>query len=435
MNCPLCGEELDQTGRCPNCGEEPAQTDAEPLEPAKSLPGIFYENLAASRAEEEQERQTPRQPRFTTGERRGLFLTMALLVAVLTTVWLGSRQYDPDAVAMYGGEGISMDNRTFAIYYRSAVAETNNQYSQKKTQPPFDPEGDLERQYINLEEDYSWADYFRQQALEDAALTESLVARANRAGFQPDAEKISAFEATLEQLPAMAAASGYTKKDGTGDIDAYLLAKYGPAVTEKTYRQYLRDTFLAQSYSDALYRAGTFSDAQMEEYYQAHRSDYTALTKSELPNVDIRQVLYLSGDGEDEAAVWQRAEADLDWLRQQGNTEQAFIELAQRQSADSGSRDAGGLLTNIAPGQLGAEFSSWCFDPKGHAYGDISIAKSDYGVHLIFFLNYRDNFQWKDQVTEDMRSQSLSQRFSELLEETDCRLTRFALSPPVESDN
>lgn len=435
MNCPLCGEELDQTGRCPNCGEEPAQMDTEPLEPSKSLPGIFYENLAASRAEEEQERQTPWQPRFSAGERRGLFLTLVLLAAVLTTVWLASRQYDPDAVAMYGNEGISMDNRTFAIYYRSAVAETNNQYSQQKAQPPFDSEGNLERQYINLEEDYSWADYFRQQALEDAALTESLVARANRAGFQPDAEKISAFEATLEQLPAMAAASGYTNKDGTGDAAAYLHARYGPAVTVETYQQYLRDTFLAQSYSDALYRAGTFSDAQLEEYYQAHRSDYTALTKSELPNVDIRQVLYLPGDGEDDAAVWQRAEADLDWLRQQGNTEQAFIELAQRQSADSGSRDAGGLLTNIAPGQLGAEFSSWCFDPQGHAYGDVGIAKSDYGVHLIFFLNYRDNFQWKDQVTEDMRSQSLSQRFSELLEETDCRLTRFALSPPAQNDN
>ena len=208
MNCPLCGEELDQTGRCPNCGEESARMDTESLEPSQTLPGIFYENLAASRAEEAQERQMSRQPRYTPGERRGLFLSLVLLAAVLTTVWLGSRQYDPDAVAMYGGEGISMDNRTFAIYYCSAVAETNNQYSQQKTQPPFDPAGNLERQYINLDEDYSCADYFRQQALEDAALTESLVARANRAGFQPDAEKISAFEATLEQLTKLLQESG-----------------------------------------------------------------------------------------------------------------------------------------------------------------------------------------------------------------------------------
>lgn len=428
MNCPLCGEELDQAGHCPNCGEADWM---EPEPTSKALPGIFYENLAASREEEAQEHQAPRQPRYTPGERRGLSLSVLLLLAILLVVWLGCRQYDPNATAMWGNEGIAMDNRTFAIYYRSAVAELQSQYSQQNAQLPFDPSGNLERQYINLDEGYTWADYFRQKALEDAALTASLVVRANRAGFQPDSEKIGAFEASLAQLGDMAAASGYAKKDGTGDVSAYLQARYGPAVTEKTYRQYLRDTFLAQSYSDALYQAGTFSEEQLEEYYQAHQSDYSALPQSELPNVDIRQVLYLPEEQGDWSTARERAQADLEALRQQGSTERAFCELAQQQSADSGSRDAGGLLTNIAPGQLGAEFSAWCFDPQGHAYGDIGIAESNYGVHLIFFLSYRDNFQWKDQVTEDLRTESLSQRFSELLEETDCQLTRFAISPPM----
>ena len=429
MNCPLCGEELDQTGNCPNCGEA-GWMGSEAPEATKQLPGIFYENLAVSREEAEQERQAPKRLRYTPGERWGICLSVLLLALVLLTTWLVSGQYDPDAVAMQGNEGICMDNRTFAIYFGNAMAEMKAQYSQQNVQLPFDPSGNLERQYINLEEGYTWADYFRQQALEDAALTESLVARANRADFQPDAEKICAFEASLEQLPNMAAASGYTEKNGAGDMEAYLRARYGPAVTEKTYQQYLRDTFLAQSYSDALYRAERFSDAQLEEYYQSHRSDYTTLPQSELPNVDIRQVLYLPDNEESLAAARQRIEEDLSWLQQQGNTEQAFMELAQRQSADSSSRDAGGLLTDLAPGQLGAEFSSWCFDPRGHSYGDIGIAESDYGIHLIFFLSYRDNFQWKDQVTENLATEALSRRFSELLEETNCRLTRFALSPP-----
>ena len=429
MNCPLCGEELDQAGNCPNCGEAGWKPPEVP-EATKQLPGIFYENLAASREESAQEHQAPKQPRYTSGERWGLCLSVFLLVLVLLTTWLVSRQYDPDAVAMQGNEGIFMDNRTFSIYFGNAMAEMKNQYSQQNAQLPFDPSGNLERQYINLEEGYTWADYFRQQALEDAALTKSLVARANRAGFQPEPENIRAFEASLEQLPNMAAASGYTNRDGTGDVEAYLRAKYGPAVTEKTYQQYLRDTFLAQSYSDALYRAERFSDAQLEEYYQSHRSDYTALPQSELPNVDIRQVLYLPDQKGSLAAAQRRIEEDLNWLRQQGSTEQAFMELAQRQSADSGSRDAGGLLTDLAPGQLGEGFSSWCFDPAGHAYGDIGIAESDYGIHLIFFLGYRDNFQWKDRVTEDLAAEALSQEFSELLEQTDCKLTRFALSPP-----
>ena len=151
MNCPLCGEELEQAGHCPNCGEADWM---EPESTSKALPGIFYENLAASREEEAQEHQAPRQPRYTPGERRGLFLSVLLLLAILLVVWLGCRQYDPNATAMWGNEGIAMDNRTFAIYYRSAVAELQSQYSQQNAQLPFDPSGNLERQYINLDEGY-----------------------------------------------------------------------------------------------------------------------------------------------------------------------------------------------------------------------------------------------------------------------------------------
>lgn len=431
MNCPLCGEEMDPAGYCPNCGAEAEAEEAPQALPERDLPGIFYENLTASQAEGEQERRAPRQPRYSPTERRGIVGSVVLLAVILAVTWFGCAQYDPNAVAMYGNEGITMDNRTFAIYYRTEVAELEAQYSQQNAQLPFAPDGNLERQYIDLDKDYSWADYFREKALEDAALTESLVARAERADFQPEPDKISAFEATLSQLPDLAAASGYTKKDGTGDTGAYLAARFGPMVTEDTYRQYLRDNFLAQSYSDALFRAGTFSDAQLEEYYNAHSEDYSALPQSALPNVDIRQVLYLPDDQGNTDAAWAQAEADLMQLRQQGATERQFGALAQRQSADSRSRETGGLIANLAPGQLGAEFSDWCFDPQGRQYGEIGIASSDYGVHLIFFLGYRDNFQWKDQVTEDLRTEALSQQFTELMKETDCRLTRFAVSPPV----
>lgn len=62
MNCPLCGEELDQTGRCPNCGEESARMDTESLEPSQTLPGIFYENLAASRRRKRRSAKYPGSP-------------------------------------------------------------------------------------------------------------------------------------------------------------------------------------------------------------------------------------------------------------------------------------------------------------------------------------------------------------------------------------
>lgn len=437
MNCPLCGESMDETGHCPNCGgaaslpaQEEKRRDDSTL---RSGVGIFYENLAVSQAEAEQEHRPPRPARYSSGERKGIVFSVALLLAILGTVFWGCSGYDPDAAAIRGENGITMDNRTFSIYFYAAMSEAQSQYGQDGGTVPFDPTGNLERQYIDLDTGYTWADYFREQALQDAALTESLIWQAQEKGFRPSAEKQEAFQGSLDRLPAMAAASGYPGKDGKGDLSAYLTARYGPGMTVECYQAYLRDTFLAQSYSDMLYQNQTYSEEALRQYYMAHSGDYQETPMSELPNVDIRQILYLK-DGEGQAAMDEavaRAQRDQAELEAAGGSEQAFCALAQEISADGGSRDDGGLLRNIAPGTLGNQFSDWCFDPAGHSYGDMGIAKSSYGVHLIFFLDYRENYQWKDQVTEDMRSEALGTAFAALLEQTDCRLTRFALAPPM----
>ena len=437
MNCPLCGESMDETGHCPNCGgaaslpaQEEKRRDDSTL---RSGVGIFYENLAVSQAEAEQEHRPPRPARYSSGERKGIVFSVALLLAILVTVFWGCSGYDPDVAAIRGKNGITMDNRTFSIYFYAAMSEAQSQYGQDGGTVPFDPTGNLERQYIDLDTGYTWADYFREQALKGAALTESLVWQAQENGFWPSAEKQEAFQASLDRLPSMAATSGYPGKNGTGDLSAYLTARYGSEMTVECYQAYLRDTFLAQSYSDMLYQNQTYSDEELRQYYMAHSGDYQETPMSELPNVDIRQILYLK-DEEGQAAMDEavaRAQRDQAELEAAGGSEQAFCALAQEISADGGSRDDGGLLRNIAPGTLGNQFSDWCFDPAGHSYGDMGIAKSSYGVHLIFFLDYRENYQWKDQVTEDMRSEALGTAFAALLEQTDCRLTRFALAPPM----
>ena len=428
MNCPLCGEELGEAEFCPNCGAPACQ---EPSEEPGQRPGIFYENLAVSQDEAQKERQAPKEPRFSAGERRGLLGSVLLLLILLGTIGWGCSQYIPDAEAIRGREGISMDNRTFAIYYQTELQSMESQYSQQKQALPFDPERSLERQYVDLDSGYSWADYFRQQALQKAALTASLISRAQRAGFRPDQSKIDGLEASLAQLPQMAAASGYTKKDGSGDLGAYLSARYGGAVTEAVYTQYLRDSFLAQAYSDALYSAMTFTDEQLRDYYQAHKSDFADTPMSKLPDAEVRHVLYVPKDDSQEAkaAALAQAQQDADWLLSQGDPEKAVAQLAREKSADSGSSQNGGLLSDVAPGQISGAFSDWCFPEQGRSYGDRAIVESQYGVHLVFFLGYRENYRWKEQVLSAMRSQQLSQVYSELLEQTDCRLTRFAVSP------
>ena len=95
MNCPLCGESMDETGHCPNCGgaaslpaQEEKRRDDSTL---RSGVGIFYENLAVSQAEAEQEHRPPRPARYSSGERKGIVFSVALLLAILGTQRLRSR--------------------------------------------------------------------------------------------------------------------------------------------------------------------------------------------------------------------------------------------------------------------------------------------------------------------------------------------------------
>lgn len=178
---------MDETGHCPNCGgaaslpaQEEKRRDDSTL---RSGVGIFYENLAVSQAEAEQEHRPPRPARYSSGERKGIVFSVALLLAILGTVFWGCSGYDPDAAAIRGENGITMDNRTFSIYFYAAMSEAQSQYGQDGGTVPFDPTGNLERQYIDLDTGYTWADYFREQALQDAALTESLIWQAQEKGW------------------------------------------------------------------------------------------------------------------------------------------------------------------------------------------------------------------------------------------------------------
>lgn len=433
MNCPLCGQQSEED-TCPNCGAvliPPAEPEA-----SRELPGIFLENLLTSQAEAREERRQPDEPRYDRRERRGIALCLLLLLGVLGGTWWMSGRYDPDAAAVLGRNGISVDNETFAIYYQTELKELESQYSQQDTPLPFDLSRSLEKQYVNLETGYSWADYFREQALSSVSLTESLVAQARQADFQPSGQRTDAFEASLSSLPQTAAAGGYVKKDGSGDVEAYLLARYGTAVSRETYEEYLRDTFLAQCYSDMLYQTVTYSDQELRDYYQENRQDYSDTPLSELPDVQVRHILLIPEEDSQAARqdTVEQAQAMAEALMEAGGSEEGFALLARQYSGDTGSRDNGGLLEDVAPGQIGEEFSAWCFAAGGHSYGDMGVVCSDYGVHLLFFVGYTDTYRWKETVLGDMRSEELARQYALLLEENDCYLTRFALAPPMETE-
>lgn len=100
-------------------------------------------------------------------------------------------------------------------------------------------------------------------------------------------------------------------------------------------------------------------------------------------------------------------------------TELAFAGLANEKSEDQGGKVTdGGLLENICPGQMVAEFDDWCFD-ENRKHGDYEIIGTDFGYHIVFFCGDSD-FTYRDyMLTTEKRAQDAKTWYDALLEKTE----------------
>ena len=96
---------------------------------------------------------------------------------------------------------------------------------------------------------------------------------------------------------------------------------------------------------------------------------------------------------EDLYAQWQAGEA----------TEDSFAALVTEETDDTGSKETGGLYSQIAATDSYVQsFLDWCFDPD-RTSGDTGIIESTYGYHIMYFVG-DDIPVWKKQVTDNLRT-------------------------------
>ncbi len=92
------------------------------------------------------------------------------------------------------------------------------------------------------------------------------------------------------------------------------------------------------------------------------------------------------------AAAEKKANEILEKYNAGDKTEYSFALLAENNSTDTASTSAGssgafgGLYEGIRLGEMVPEFENWSID-DARKYGDTAIVKSDYGYHIMFFIN------------------------------------------------
>lgn len=133
------------------------------------------------------------------------------------------------------------------------------------------------------------------------------------------------------------------------------------------------------------------------------------------------------------SAAKKKAETILAKFNKTDKSEYEFAKLAEQYSTDSastssGSNDSfGGLYESVTLGQMVPDFEKWSIDDS-RKYGDTGIVKSDYGYHIMFFINDCPEYQSK------IIAQIKSDRLSNMIDKAEIKVHENAIKKAVDKE-
>jgi len=298
--------------------------------------------------------------------------------------------------------GYSVDDYLVAVYgkgmneatYKKLVERTYyaSAYSEEISNNPTPTTEEIQARYDQNPNDFdtvSFRYFYIAATSSDANAAETVAADAKKKADEMAAAK------TEEEFMDLALANTATDSQADYDKDSATKAtRISYSKVNSGYADWLFDT--ARKAGDTYVYEATSSDTGAVTGYYAlyfvQRDDIHYNT------VNVRHILITpeqddTGNSTDEmkAAAKEKAEGLLQQWATNGGTEDAFIELAKANSADSGSASNGGLYENVYIGQMVQQFNDWCFD-SARKTGDTGVIETSYGYHVMYFVGEGESY-------------------------------------------
>ena len=240
--------------------------------------------------------------------------------------------------------------------------------------------------------DGTWQHFFLDEALSGWHSYQAMELMAKKNNLKLD-ETMQKDLDNLRQNLASAAVDG-----GFSSVDAMLQADMGAGCTYDDYYAYLETYYTGYMYFNEMYSKIDTSDTAIEAYFTANQAtlEKNGVTKDSGNLFDVRHILIeIEGGtkGEDGETTYTDDEWEAcrvkaqklldDWLAGEA-TEDAFAELANKNSADTGSNTNGGLYTDLDKDTTFVEeFVNWYMD-ENRKEGDYGLIKTTYGYHIMY---------------------------------------------------
>lgn len=291
----------------------------------------------------------------------------------------------------------------FMSYYGNYAAYFGLDYNKPLAQQP------------SMMENRTWEQYFLESAMTQFAKNYAMAMAAYAEGYTLSEEDETMINDLADPQGEFATeAMGY----GFESADAYVQANFGLGVDVSTYQDYMRLYYAAFDYNssnEAVFREAA-TDERMETYYLENAESFAESRVLNVNNVTVRHIL-IGPEGEPDVVTglyseeaWAAAETKINdiYARWQENpTEENFSAMATELTHDTASAESGGLYEDFTTNAMVSTFSDWCFDQTRQP-GDTSIVKSDYGYHLIYFVEQTETRGWLEIVREQYVNEQLS---------------------------
>ena len=302
-------------------------------------------------------------------ERRSniLYCTVAVIFVVVAAALLvynsGIIQRSQTAVTI---DGQKYTVPQAAYYYQQVCNNYGSMFGQEYLQT-------LKTQ--SYDEEQTWDDYFKSEAINTMKYIHAATKAAAEAGTSLDSEDEATIKVNVDSMKSAAATAGYS-------YGAYLKAVYGATMTGSVFESCLRDQLLASKYASNYSEENfVYSEDEILAYYNENKNSY-----------DIVDGEYVTVNGAPEA----KTDADGNAVERTEEEKTAAMEAAREKAGEiQAAVKAGGSLEAQADGESvtysGSVSSSsgvqgtWFFDEARKA-GDLDVIEDASGSRVYVAL-------------------------------------------------
>lgn len=312
----------------------------------------------------------------------GAIAIIFVIAIVAAFVWNSNVIPKNSSAATVDGEKYTAAEVGF--YYQNAYLSFVNNNSYFLSYLGLNTNAPLTSQTINetasammgIEAGGTWHDYFLEQSLIQIATIQNGLAEAEAEGFVYPEDIQSQVETSLASLAETAKASGIS-------AEQYLQSNFGTYLTEEVYKQELTRLLQYDAYASAYYDSRTYTDAELEEAYNAAPENYDSVSY---------EVVYVYGTAdsttdaegktvepteEESAAALEAAKKTADELLA------AYRKGESLEALTDGNEDVS-YVSNDSMTYSGDVVTEWLFDSARKA-GDSTVLESGTTYYVVVF--------------------------------------------------